>query len=795
MDEIYYALKNAPDNDITNQYLTRLSNIPTVYFPDMKLVVPAKRVVISCKEEEEIHPYLLKCPDSFSQYTNVFIRLGASKELSCDSFACALRCLKEKTLKAGGPELTPQEYSDAIKAMQYFFRYLAFETKTITISGESLYFLSEAETIENSNMLVVSNNMYFKSALDRSNTERRMFLIGFGTLFEKNMRIDNCVENLQYLPETQKPYLLTEVVVERVVLDNIKKMTRNEALKLEEFIHGTDFLYGFLRLYRHTLELQGIKWNIEIETKFANHMKKVTFEQCSGIETVLYMKNIESGRKLGKEVLIENTNEKRFVHTEISEKAVCVYFDTSDSNWKQNVKKEITVYLNGLTCEKSFDAQTSLNLSEIIGMFDTPREIEMYLSQARIKEYTFETDILDESYSYPIPGDIVEERFHRYLDNDFGLIYEFDFKFVALEVDDPSFDAELEEDGEDDEQQNGKYTPTYMYVHIIRQLEPENELPLFQEYEIDFAKLPKCFPQTFQEACKEVRKILTEAWKKHENDRKRIVKRLMLKWHPDKNPDNVNFCTKVFQYIQQCLNRLDNGLDLQEEDDDSDSHTTGRNFSSNTSGTYWSSSGSYGNTRYDRYWRRYDRGRRYNESRYSNTSYNNTSSGNNSSRGTSGYYRNFHSYWRSSRRYTHTSYEPYHWYSMARIWHKQAELDLRQARESIELQEHPQYNWSCYNAHQAAEKALKAAWYSKDAKKIGISVSGHDLEALARDLDPSLRVVAREMSNLTGDYSAMRYPRTHTAQVPSEIYTRTKATGMIELAQKIITLVQNSYIR
>ncbi len=50
-------------------------------------------------------------------------------------------------------------------------------------------------------------------------------------------------------------------------------------------------------------------------------------------------------------------------------------------------------------------------------------------------------------------------------------------------------------------------------------------------------------------------------------------------------------------------------------------------------------------------------------------------------------------------------------------WFRQAEADLRHARHSLEQGD---FEWSCFAAHQAAEKAIKAVFL-----KLGMDAWGH----------------------------------------------------------------------
>jgi len=58
----------------------------------------------------------------------------------------------------------------------------------------------------------------------------------------------------------------------------------------------------------------------------------------------------------------------------------------------------------------------------------------------------------------------------------------------------------------------------------------------------------------------DVSDTLEEAWKLPEGQRKKIIKRMLLKWHPDKNIGNEEFATIIMQHIQAEIERLELGL-------------------------------------------------------------------------------------------------------------------------------------------------------------------------------------------------------------------------------------------
>lgn len=65
---------------------------------------------------------------------------------------------------------------------------------------------------------------------------------------------------------------------------------------------------------------------------------------------------------------------------------------------------------------------------------------------------------------------------------------------------------------------------------------------------------------TTEKVMEEVSDALEEAWQLPENQRRKVVKRLLLRWHPDKNIGNEEFATIITQHVQAELERLELGL-------------------------------------------------------------------------------------------------------------------------------------------------------------------------------------------------------------------------------------------
>ena len=83
-------------------------------------------------------------------------------------------------------------------------------------------------------------------------------------------------------------------------------------------------------------------------------------------------------------------------------------------------------------------------------------------------------------------------------------------------------------------------------------------------------------------------------------------------------------------------------------------------------------------------------------------------------------------------------------------WLEQAERDLKAAKDSLKA---GNYEWACFQAQQASEKALKALYIKRHEKLLKV----HDLVLLARKLDAPEEIVII-CSKINPSYVDTRYP-------------------------------------
>lgn len=125
--------------------------------------------------------------------------------------------------------------------------------------------------------------------------------------------------------------------------------------------------------------------------------------------------------------------------------------------------------------------------------------------------------------------------------------------------------------------------------------------------------------------------------------------------------------------------------------------------------------------------------------------------------------------------------------SRAKDWFLQARRDLEHARKALEA---GHYEWACFAAQQAAEKAVKAVYQQR-----GGEGRGHSVAALLRSLSIAVPQELVEVAmELDRHYIPARYPNSHPQGAPYESYSRTDAERATGHASAIIQFCERHLV-
>jgi HEPN domain-containing protein len=120
-------------------------------------------------------------------------------------------------------------------------------------------------------------------------------------------------------------------------------------------------------------------------------------------------------------------------------------------------------------------------------------------------------------------------------------------------------------------------------------------------------------------------------------------------------------------------------------------------------------------------------------------------------------------------------------------WLRQAEADLLAARDCLAARH---FEWACFAAHQAAEKAVKALFLKR-----GADAWGHTITPLLGSLpeidrpDDDLITCAKVLDK---HYIPTRYPISLDSGAPSDFYTLGEAEAACECSRRIVEFCSHS---
>ena len=119
-------------------------------------------------------------------------------------------------------------------------------------------------------------------------------------------------------------------------------------------------------------------------------------------------------------------------------------------------------------------------------------------------------------------------------------------------------------------------------------------------------------------------------------------------------------------------------------------------------------------------------------------------------------------------------------------WINQAIRDLEKAGMDLKWE---YYEWSCFTAQQAAEKAIKALF-----QNIHADAWGHSLSKLLKELPEDIRpenILIEKAILLDRFYIPTRYPNGFDSGSPKDYFTKRDAEDACKAAKEIIEFCKN----
>ena len=435
--------------------------------------------------------------------------------------------------------------------------------------------------------------------------------------------------------------------------------------------------------------------------------------------------------------------------------------------------------------------------------------------QLLCKKYSVEFELTDhneieeedvENLLAPVPGKKIPDEFIDRLDNSIHNIFRPE-EWVGYEVSEHNFvwayilypedclgttEANLENAtkkyrifiNKDDE--NGKVVSALDLYKII----PEDMVKLSESKELvpveetrqttgmRKAREALSVKEMKRKICEELKLI----WTLSDDEKRKAMKRMYLKYHPDKAPpDEQDLYDELFKFLNRQIDRLEKGLDLEDPDQDSKCESAKDSYTYNSSHS-WTSFFTHWNGYVPRNPRR-SRG---------------------SFGGVGGSYRDWRNQFQGGSRFNFEQYQSRPSPQEATRWLRQAQADCNALRV-LRKEMHRSVQLACHvilMAYEVVEKSLKAGMYAviglnpnspkkRDLHYCAQSIcsqrpAGHSLSK-TRGGNISLVTIASEMSPY---FLKSRYPSEHQHYyAPVDVYSPTEAEEAADYAEITIAFI------
>ncbi|XP_071110646.1 sacsin-like [Haliotis cracherodii] len=789
LKSIYTFLQDNTSN-LTEKLKKRLKAAFVVFLPQEGLFVKPSQVVLEVSGTDTMQG-IYKAPVEFGPYFKLFSLLGAAAEVTTKHYAEVLQVLAQTT--ADG-KLEPNELKIVQKATDMLFKCLQKEEKDnkIALAVQYLFLLDRDCKLIKSTSLVIADN---ESLENRVKTLNFRYFVGFKRL---EISKTNEVDVFEQLPEIYRPKILDQMTNEVMCETSHNEATEGSvSSEYSQKITNPEFVIGLIRLINDSQRLGRVEKLTETELKnIEMKLANMSIKQITGLKTVL----IHGG------LVVEGSDREQSCFLDYEdENKVTVYINTRKLN-QVLLHSKLATAINKLTGGYIAAGQVFL----VSMLASDPGKIKAYLDGMSVQPTSYICSYIKDSV-FPPPGTRIPEEFHWMLDNSFT---RFDVEeYVGMEIYDPLTDDRIGQEGS--ALPNPDSGPVYIYAKV-KQILTSETLPILDRYAVDVGeegiqevsaldlfkfqrqKGSQCReivfynrsqhdegntpgpetetgevprkkeqqatpsedkPLDMDSVLKEIRETLKVAWQMPDTkQREKVKKRLLFKWHPDKNQGNEEFCTKVFQRIQNYIEMLEKGQNI----DEAPGHTNARPKSERSNFDNWF---------YEEMNRRSKR-HRHDYEHYWDDDGDFFSNGFHSRSG------------RSSYRAHHTE-KPNPQPEEARRWMRQAREDLRVARET--MQTLSAYNWSCFQCYMACDKAVKALLYYSDAKE-GDEQRTQDLSLVVCKLqDKSMRDMVRKLLSIVQNTSHAQYPKKlKFPYIPAETFSHSNAREACDISECVL---------
>ncbi|XP_075046061.1 sacsin-like [Mixophyes fleayi] len=744
LETVYdFFQKKGTDIDITP-----LENVPFILVDNNRNIVEKKHVVFNLHNDHDLQPYLYKLPSLLACYSQFFQKVGVEAEPSVFHFANVLSTIYEETLDK--QSMHPNLIKTVYEATRQFFSLL--EDK-------------KAKDIQNLNPLylpAIDGKLYESSGLVLNNcrsatTTQKLKCIFKFVYIENNSSHDLYKQQnlINLLPVNIRPRMLSDITEESLNFGSLKLCTYGGDCplkrKLTETLLSSMFHDGLICLLR--TQSSGEISQEEARRKCSIIFGKLEIICCLQVQTTLMYENKP----------LNGTQVKQSVQVIKCEENRCkVYLEHSESMRARTIIKLADALANQINNQmENVLTEKYVKIVKEMLVCEHPDEITEVLKEHNI--WIHNTEIFN-AFSFPNPGEKIPSEWYDCLDmsilntfrvNDYvGYMNPLDksyvYAIIVEELENIMFDScEIQMYRINIGADNMVDVSALDLYHFKRSVSQSMKALVVLENPPPLEEIPeKWHTSSMEDLKKEIDLHLSKIWGLPTVERMKAIRRLYLKYHPDKNTGQENISTEICKYLQQRIKKLEAG------EKSSHCHSTYHSSTSRGSSTFWAE------------WDEEAFQHKENRQHFSSSTRCNYDFW--------GYYSN------------PTRPKP----QEAKRWFRQAVCDLKAAEHDVG---HHHTEWVFYKVHQAVEKALFAAQYIKLGKMdkgCGIVSLACKVSNYCTSLN-SIRKHVLQMEVYGVDKQKTQYPSGHTPPgIPNDRCAADLEEKVIALAKLVLQKIQ-----
>uniref|UniRef100_A0A665XAU0 Sacsin-like n=2 Tax=Echeneis naucrates TaxID=173247 RepID=A0A665XAU0_ECHNA len=742
-----------------------LAGLPIVLVENDTKLVKTDDVCIALHCEQDFRPYLFRIPEDDVVFLPFFKKNGVKDQPTAEHYCNVLSAVHADSCDK--LQLNPNQMKTVKRAVQHLFLLIKAQEKQSPVAEVKMLYLPAADGKLHPSSSLYYNDTAFESR--RLEALKNKFLL-LQRLSECHLGSDVYKHHqlVKMLPQHLIPKMLSQVTQEKVVefsLEGCELVPDCEFSGwFDRHLSSVPFRHGLICLIRH--QSQG-----EITHENALDMCQKIFGRiqiicCKSLEAELWL-NGQPVNKTASEIDVFVTRNHQG----------CIFYLKHNDDMALKVINEVNMTLTkeiNALLNNTIAADHLTVLGQLI-MCDNLQDVQKALAKNGIRD-SAQTESV---FKLPVPGTEIPAGWHDCLDMDMLNNFE-EGEYVGYSIGNKYVYAVIADKLPGN---RGQYSQRYKIdigedepvevscldlFQFKREKKAKPNGPTFTSAESSCLELElvagptphssqssaagstssstRSQPATVEEAKMEIDRCLEEIWTLLADERNKAIKRLYLRWHPDKNPDCQFLATEAFKYLQKRI----------------EDYTNGRGKSA-------SSSSPRKNSHFRDFYEQWNEEARYHRS-----------SRERFSRGFSSY-----NFWNHHQNVPRPNKEE------AQRWCRQARCDLNAASKDIGG---GSTEWCLFKVHQAVEKSLIAAAYKKNGQRPD-STSISSIAAIVCRGNPQLRVlpqIVQDLKTLGVDAKKTQYPNCHPfPHIPNEQFRSENERQAVAKASELLSKVED----